>query len=109
MQNIYLARIRQLMNERKWNDYKLAQSAGIPKSTISSLFERNNAPTVGTLEKICAAFGISVEQFFCPDGYLDLTEQQKSLLDAFSCLGPDKREAALSIMLKIVEEMNQLK
>ena len=59
-----LQRIKELLNERGWTMYQLAQKSGIPQSTLSNLFIRNNAPTIQTLEKICEAFGITLAEFF---------------------------------------------
>lgn len=59
-----LMRIKELLEERKMTMYQLSQRAGIPQSTLSNLFLRNNAPTLPTLEKICKALDISVREFF---------------------------------------------
>ena len=57
-------RIRELMGERQWSEYRLALASGLSQSTISNIFKRNTVPSVATLEAICAAFGISLAQFF---------------------------------------------
>ncbi|MBQ8392790.1 MAG: helix-turn-helix transcriptional regulator [Clostridia bacterium] len=62
-----LKRIRELLDERKMTMYQLSQRAGIPQSTLSNLFLRNNAPTLPTLEKICNALDITVCDFFKTD------------------------------------------
>ena len=49
-------RIRQLMEERGWTDYRLAKESGLSHSTISNMFKRNNAPSIPTLEVVCQAF-----------------------------------------------------
>ena len=46
-------RIRQLMEERDWTDYKLAKESNISHSTVANMFNRNNAPTLPTLEAVC--------------------------------------------------------
>ena len=53
-------RIKQLMEERGWTDYRLAKEANLSHSTITNVFKRNNAPTLPTLEVICRAFGITL-------------------------------------------------
>ena len=42
-------RIKQLMEERGWTDYRLAKESGLSHSTISNMFKRNNAPSIPTL------------------------------------------------------------
>ena len=58
-------RIKQLMEERSWTDYRLAKESGLSHSTVTNMFNRNNAPTLPTLEAVCEAFGITLAQFFC--------------------------------------------
>lgn len=48
-------RIRQLMEERGWTDYRLAKEANLSHSTVTNMFNRNNAPTLPTLEAVCRA------------------------------------------------------
>ena len=61
-------RIRELMAERGWTDYRLAKEANLSHSTVTNMFNRNNAPTLPTLEAVCQAFGITLAQFFASDG-----------------------------------------
>ena len=55
-QNYVLSRIKELLEQRNWSLYKLAHEASIPYSSLNSLFQKNNQPTVATVEKICAGF-----------------------------------------------------
>ena len=57
-------RIRELMNERGWTDYRLAKEVNLSHSTVTNMFNRNNAPTLPTLEAVCNGFGITLVQFF---------------------------------------------
>ncbi len=66
-QNYTLTRIRELLEQRNWSLYKLSQEANIPYSSLNSLFQKNNQPTLTTLEKICIGFHISVSEFFYDD------------------------------------------
>ena len=49
-------RIKQLMEERGWTDYRLVKESGLSHSTVTNMFNRNNAPTLPTLEAVCGAF-----------------------------------------------------
>ena len=60
-------RIRQLMNERGWTIYRLAQESGLSQTTISNIFKRNNQPSLPTVNAICDACGITLAQFFAED------------------------------------------
>lgn len=76
-------RIRQLMDERGWTDYRLAKEANLSHSTVTNMFNRNNAPTLPTLEAVCKAFGITLAQFFSEgNGPAEMTEEQRALFGA---------------------------
>ena len=71
--------IKKLMEERGWTDYRLAKESGLSHSTVTNMFNRNNAPTLPTLEAVCRAFGITLAQFFSEGNPLELTEEQQTL------------------------------
>lgn len=62
--NTTLKKIMDLLEERQWTIYRLAKESGIPYSSLNSLFQKNNQPTISTLEKICAGFHITMCEFF---------------------------------------------
>lgn len=95
-------RIKILMNERGWSDYKLAKQADLSMSTIGNIFKRNNAPSFYTLEAICKAFGITLAQFFTEGGTtVILTEEQKTLLIKWSTLTEKQQEILLDLISNI--------
>lgn len=63
------------------------------------MFKKNNQPTIPTLETICGAFGITLSQFFA-DGNLpvDLTGEQREMLEGFNMLTADKKRALLELI-----------
>ena len=94
-----LAKIRQLREERSWSDYRLAQAAGLRQSTISSMFRKNNMPTIPTLEAICKAFGITLSQFFADANVpVDLTDEQKIMLENWNMLSNKHKKVLLDLM-----------
>lgn len=62
--NNTLQKIKELTKERNWSIYKLAKESGIPYSSLNSLFQKNNQPTISTLEKICQGLHITLSEFF---------------------------------------------
>ena len=80
-------RIKQLMEERGWTDYRLAKEANLSHSTITNVFKRNNAPTLPTLEVICRAFGITLAA-------VEITDEQRELFAKWSTL-TEKQKALL--------------
>ncbi len=57
-------RILELCKQRSWSEYKLAQKANIPNSSINAMFKHNHVPSFHNLKKICDAFQITLSQFF---------------------------------------------
>ena len=94
-----LERIKQLLDEREWSMYKLAKISGISQSTLSNMFSRNNDPSIGTLETICKAFGITLSQFFADEGELvSLSKEQSEMLEKWSALSPEQKNALLKLL-----------
>ena len=85
-------RLRQLMNERTWSEYKLAKETGLSQSTISNLFKRNTVPSISTLEIICKGFGITLSQFFCDGKMIELSAEQKELFDKWVMLTHEQKQ-----------------
>ena len=84
-----IERIRQLKNERGWTDYRLAQEALIPQSTLASVYERNTPPKLDVLEQLCHAFGPTLAQFFREEEEPQLlTREETALLERYRTLPP---------------------
>ena len=87
-------RIKDMMAERGWTEYRLAKEAGLSHSTVTNMFKRNNAP----LEAVCTAFGITLAQFFAEGNPLELTEEQQMLYAKWSSLTDRQRNLLLELM-----------
>ncbi len=91
-------RIRLLMQERGWTEYRLRKETNLPASTIANIFHRGTIPSLTTLESICNAFGISLCQFFAENNFVALNDEQQILLQTWSKLKKEQRTALLSLM-----------
>ena len=92
-------RIRELMEERGWSDYRLAKEANLSHSTIANIFHRNNAPTFPTLETVCNALGITLAQFFLEgDDPIVLNEEQKLLLTKWCALTDEQKKVVFDLL-----------
>ncbi|WP_022769943.1 helix-turn-helix domain-containing protein [Butyrivibrio sp. NC2007] len=60
-------KVKQLMKNRGWKRYRLAEEMGVSASTVQYVFERDSFPKFETIEKICAAFDMTVPEFFLED------------------------------------------
>ena len=87
-------RIRELMEERRWTDYRLAKEANLSHSTVTNMFNRNNAPTLPTLEAVCRAFGITLAE----GEEAQLTEDQQKLFSKWSTLTDRQKQILLELM-----------
>ena len=85
------ARIRELMEERNWSEYRLAIASGLSQSTVANIFNRNTTPSVATLESICAGFGITLAQFFAEGEMVELTEEQREMFSTWSSLSKEQK------------------
>ena len=88
-------RIRQLLDERGWSEYRLAKKCGLPQPTFTSIFRRNSIPSITTLERICSGFGITLAQFFAEGEMTELTPELKEFFEYWIC-----RKAMRKILLK---------
>ena len=98
MKDILLA-ISTYRKDRGWTEYQLAEKSGLPQSTVSSWYKKGLFPTVPSLEKICAAFGITMSQLFSEgDDPVTLTPSQKELLDKWASLSKDQQDAVIALI-----------
>lgn len=96
-----VARISQLMEERGWTQYRLRIVSGLPQSTVDNIFRKDTIPSIPTLESICAAFGVSLSEFFAEGAMFSLTEEQSNLLKQWARLTPEQKQALLNLMSAI--------
>lgn len=62
-------RLKNLRTERHLSDEMITvlQKKQTSHSTVTNMFNRNNTPTLPTLEAVCNAFGITLARFFTED------------------------------------------
>ncbi len=87
-------RIRNLMKERNISEYRLAKLSGLSQSTISNIFVRNTAPTIPTVEAICAGLGITLSQFFSDSDEempIYLSPEQRKMFDNWLTLSSEQK------------------
>lgn len=93
-------RIRQLCERKHMSMYALSKRSGISQSSLSNLMKRGSTPSFFTLDKICDGLGITLAQFFSDEHeILDLTEEQKKVLQAWDTL-TDREKQAVAIYVR---------
>lgn len=94
-----LKRIQELCEERNWSYYQLSKASGIAYSTLNTMLNKQNSPSLPTLQKLCEGFGISMTDFFEPCKSLTgLTEDQSMCLALFTSLSPEDKKLAIAYM-----------
>ena len=93
-----LNRLRQLLAERQWTEYRLAKESGLSDSTIKNIFKRGSLPSIDTLEAICRAFGITLSQFFAEGEMVELTPDMKTLFTGWVNLTLEQKQAVLTMI-----------
>jgi transcriptional regulator with XRE-family HTH domain len=97
-----LRRILELRERRGWTEWKLAEESGLQQSTISSWYQKGLLPKIPSLERICAAFDISLSEFFAGDeDSVPLTPEQRELLANWSALSGRQQELLLDLIKNI--------
>ena len=93
-----LARLKQLLNDRGWTEYRLSKECGLAQSTIGNIYRRNVNPSLDTLETICKGFGITLSQFFAEGEVVELTPELKEVFENWISLTPKQKAAALQML-----------
>jgi len=94
-----LERILQLKNERGWTEYRLSEESGIAQTTISSWLKKNINPSIPSLISICAAFHISLSEFFAFDNSpVVISDRQRELLDNWNKLTIEQQDIVLNLL-----------
>lgn len=101
-------RILELLSERGWSIYKLAQETGIHQTTIYDWFnEKKFTPSRKSLEAVCAALGISLAEFYSGIDADTLDDDQIRLLELFEKIPASKRKIVFDFLSVIAEEASQ--
>ena len=96
-------KLRQLLDQRGWSEYRLAKEAGLAESTIINIFKRNTVPSIPTLEMICGAFGLTLAQFFAEDTMIETSDDFRALFDAWKYLTPTQKQAVIALLQSFSE------
>ena len=90
-------KLRHLLKERGWTEYRLSKECNLSESTIANIFRRNATPSFSTLESICKGFGISLSQFFAEQEMVELTPELKELFDGWAPLTTEQKKTVLQM------------
>ena len=92
------ARLRQLLQERGWTEYRLSRECGLAQTTIGNILRRNTMPSLSTLEIICDGFGITMSQLFAEGEMVEITPELREVFDCWVSLALEQKKAALAML-----------
>ena len=98
-------KLRKLLTDRGWTEYRLSKECGLSESTIANIFKRNTLPSISTLETICKGFGITVSQFFAEGDMVEITPELKELFDSWVTLTVEQK----NVVLQMIRTLNSNK
>ncbi len=91
-------KLHQILNDRKWTEYRLSKESGLSETTIYNIFTRNTTPSLVTLDYICKGFGITLSQFFAEGEMVELTPELKELFDSWVNLTIEQKQAVKNLL-----------
>lgn len=91
-------KLKKLLAERGWTEYRLAKESKLSESTITNIFRRNATPSIPTLEAICSALGITLSQFFAESDMVELSPELNTLFDEWMFLTPNQKAAVITVI-----------
>ena len=99
-------RIQELMEERGWSKYKLANECNMNTSTVYSMLEdTEKAPSLSTIQMICDGCGITLGEFFKDEvSYVELFEEDKRLISYYHLVDEKAKLRILTYAEGIVDE-----
>ena len=93
-----IERIDELKKPRGWSYNELGEQAEINPNTIYGWKNRNIIPKLTQLEKIAAAFDLTLDEFFCGINAKGLTEEERDVLNRWSLLSEKEKDAVYYLM-----------
>ena len=91
-------KITSLCEKRDISKYRLSQLSGISQSSLGRIMAQENLPSLITLEKICAALGVTLSQFFQEGNSENLTEEQEEILRIWNDLNTNEQETVMLML-----------
>lgn len=89
-------RIQYLCDIKHLSLYRLAKNSDMPYSSLNNIIHRRTCPTIGTLEKLCKGFNITLSEFFDFDYYPlkdeNLTAEEDELINKYRSLNSKKQK-----------------
>ena len=95
----YLEKLKLLMKQHGLNENQLAKKANVPQSTINSLFQKNNLPTISTLEALLEALDMTLSEFFYDDALMKIHQlEEQNLMSKWNFMTSEQKNGVLILI-----------
>ena len=95
----YLEKLKLLMKQHGLNENQLAKKANVPQSTINSLFQKNNLPTISTLEALLEALDMTLSEFFYDDALRKKHQlEEQNLMSKWNFMTSEQKNGVLILI-----------
>ena len=95
-----LKKINKLRLDRNWSVYKLSVESGVSQSTLTNMFNRETLPSITTLESICAAFSITMSEFFTEETD-DVKLSDSHVLELYHAIPKESQRTLVELMQQL--------
>ena len=95
VENEITARLEKLLHQKGWSRYDLAKITGISTNSVYG-WNLGKTPSLATIERICDAANITVEQFFYDEGVDNMSGEERELLSDWITLTEAEKKAVFS-------------
>ena len=76
-----------------------AKKANVPQSTINSLFQKNNLPTISTLEALLEALDMTLSEFFYDDALMKKHQlEEQNLMSKWNFMTSEQKNGVLILI-----------
>lgn len=98
-------RILMYMKARDMSFYKLSLLSGVSEIGLRNWYsERNYAPSLQMLEKVCSALKIYPYELFCQDeDLLPVSKEKRIFLEKLDCLPKKHQEAIMDLINSLAD------
>lgn len=100
----FVARLKQLRQEKGWSQMDLAQRLGLQKTSVANYEQGMSFPPLPTLEKMARLFGVSLDGLVWGNQPPEQVIKDRELLDLFrriDCLSSRIRAAVIEVLAGI--------
>lgn len=91
-------RLRELMEERGWTQYRLAKQMDCSQSTVAHWLAGETKPQKATMKRLAEVLGVSISTLTGAEKRTSAEVQRDELIRLFQAASPELQAAALAVL-----------